>query len=140
MTGLVSSASAVICKMSDVINVWEYITFAYIQLFINLFCVNFIRHNNFNPEIIYVLGVQSFTWDDVNCWTEVKIQILMIFFFSPQGKTKNIWSTGKKLLGLEVLWPNFKSSSPLTQALQFQASQPTIPDVFALLSKNCAIN
>lgn len=88
MTGLVSSASAVICKMSDVINVWEYITFAYIQLFINLFCVNFIRHNNFNPEIIYVLGVQSFTWDDVNCWTEVKIQILMIFFFSLREKQK----------------------------------------------------
>lgn len=64
---------------SDVINVGKNITFTWLQLLMNLSFVNFIRHSNVNPEITYVPGVQSFAWDEVNCKTEVKIQIPAAF-------------------------------------------------------------
>lgn len=60
MTDLAPSASAATHAKGDVINVGENITFAYLQLLMNLFSVNFIRHSNANPEITYVPGVQSF--------------------------------------------------------------------------------
>jgi len=60
ITDLAPIASAATPAKNDVINVGENITFGYLRLLMNVFCVNSIRHSNANPEITYVPGVQSF--------------------------------------------------------------------------------